>query len=123
MKVEISNGEIIDKLIILQIKLERVKDKTKLVNIKKEYNELVRAASSIISLSDSLVKALYDVNLDIWNMQERIHEFERRNELGEGFISILREVHLKNNERFELKKKINLRTSSNLIEEKSYKEY
>jgi hypothetical protein len=56
-------------------------------------------------------------------MQERIHEFERRKELGEGFISILREVHLKNNERFELKKKINLRTSSKLIEEKSYEKY
>ena len=59
MKIEVSNGEIIDKLTIIQIKLERIKDKAKLVNLKKEYDELIKASSSIISTSDPLYTRIY----------------------------------------------------------------
>ena len=123
MEIEVSNGEIIDKLTILQIKLERIKDNVKLTNLKKEYNELVSASSSILSTSDPLFNALYNVNCDLWDIENRIREFERKKDFGEDFISTAREVYFKNDKRSELKKKINIQTSSKLVEEKSYEKY
>ena len=65
MKIEVSNGEIIDKLTIIQIKLERIKDKAKLVNLRKEYDELIKDSSSILSIKDPLYIALYNVNCEL----------------------------------------------------------
>ena len=123
MKIDVSNGEIIDKLTIIQIKLERVKDKDKLVNLKKEYDELISISSSIISTADSLYKALYDVNCELWDIEDRIRDLERKKDFGDDFISTARAVYFKNDKRSELKREINIKTSSGLIEEKSYKKY
>jgi hypothetical protein len=123
MKIEVSNGEIIDKLTIIQIKLERIKEDTKLVNLHKEYNMLKKAASSIMSQDDPVYIALYQVNCDLWEIEDRIRDLERKKDFGNDFISTAREVYLKNDRRSELKREINLRTSSGLIEEKSYEKY
>ena len=123
MKIEVSNGEIIDKLTIIQIKLERIKDKSKLANLKKEYDELEHIASSIISTGDPLFKALYDVNCELWDIEDRIRDLERKKDFGEEFIATARSVYFKNDRRSEIKRDINLRTSSGLIEEKSYEKY
>jgi hypothetical protein len=123
MKIEVSNGEIIDKLTIIQIKLERIKEDTKLVNLHKEYNMLKKAASSIISQDDPVYIAIYQVNCDLWEIEDRIRDLERKKDFGSDFISTAREVYLKNDRRSELKREINLRTSSGLIEEKSYEKY
>ena len=123
MKIELSNGEIIDKLTILQIKLERIKDKGKLKNIRKEYDVLAETASSIMKTSDPLYKALYKINLELWDIEDHIRDLERRKNFGEDFITTARSVYFRNDERAELKKKINIRTSSGLIEEKSYEKY
>ncbi len=123
MKIEVSNGEIIDKLTIIQIKLERIKDKGKLINLKKEYTNLVEVSSSIISTTDPLYLALYQVNCELWDIEDRIRDFEREKDFGNDFISIAREVYIKNDKRSELKREINIRTSSGLIEEKSYEKY
>ena len=123
MKIELSNGEIIDKLTILQIKLERIKDVNKIKNIKKEYKELVNTASSIMTTSDPLYKALYEVNCELWDIEDHIRDLERRKDFGEDFISTARSVYIRNDKRAEIKREINIHTSSDLIEEKSYEEY
>ncbi len=123
MKIEVSNGEIIDKLTILMIKLERIKDVKKLVNIRKEYEVLKEAAGSIISLDDPLVKELYNVNSELWDIEDHIRELERRKDFGDDFINTARSVYYKNDRRAELKREINIKTSSGLIEEKSYEKY
>ncbi len=123
MNIEVSNGEIIDKLTIIQIKLERIKDKNKLKNLQKEYDVLQTAAASILSQSDPLYVSLYQVNYDLWNIEDRIRDFERRKDFGSEFIETARSVYIKNDKRSELKREINIRTSSGLIEEKSYEKY
>jgi hypothetical protein len=123
MKIEVSNGEIIDKLTIIQIKLERIKDKAKLVNLKKEYDELVKISSSIISTSDPLYIALYGVNCELWDIEDHIRDLERNKDFGNDFISTARAVYVKNDKRSELKREINIKTSSGFMEEKSYEKY
>ena len=123
MKIEVSNGKIIDKLTIIQIKLERISDKVKLANLQKEYNELIHASSSIIETSDPLYKSLYDVNCELWVIEDHIRDLERKKDFGSDFVSTARAVYIKNDKRSELKREINLKTSSGLIEEKSYEKY
>jgi hypothetical protein len=123
MKIEVSNGEIIDKLTILQIKLERIKDEVKLKNIRKEYDELAGLTSSIIGTSDRLYQALYNVNCELWDIEDHIRDLERKKDFGDEFIATARSVYIKNDFRAEIKREINNRTSSGLIEEKSYEKY
>ena len=123
MKIEVSNGEIIDKLTIIQIKLERITDKDKLKNLKKEFEELSTVTSSILSASDPLYKALYEVNCELWDIEDHIRDLERKKDFGKDFIETARSVYFKNDRRAELKREINIRTSSGLIEEKSYNKY
>lgn len=123
MKIEVSNGEIIDKLTIIRIKLERIKDKAKIINLQKEHDELSSASSSIISDTDPLYAALYEVNCELWDIEDRIRDLERKKDFGEEFISTARAVYFRNDRRSEIKREINIKTSSGLIEEKSYEKY
>jgi hypothetical protein len=123
MKIEVSNGEIIDKLTIIQIKLERIKDKTKLKNLQKEYDILYEDSSSIIRTSDPLYKSLYEVNCELWDIEDHIRDLERKKDFGDDFVSTARAVYFKNDKRSEIKREINIKTSSGLIEEKSYEKY
>lgn len=120
MKIEVSNGELIDKLIIVQIKLERINDEDKLVNLRKEFDILHQAAASIMGPSDPLYKDLYRINNELWEIEDRIRIKESMSSFDQEFIEIARSVYLKNDERFEIKRKINIQTSSQLTEEKSY---
>lgn len=123
MKIEVSNGEIIDKLTIIDIKLKRISDKQKLKNLQREYEVLSNAAKSIISTDDVLYKELYEINSALWDIEDTIRELERSKDFGSKFIETARSVYFKNDKRAELKKQINLRTGSNLVEEKSYEQY
>jgi hypothetical protein len=123
MKIEVSNGEIIDKLTIIQIKLERITDKAKQINLKKEYDELTGVSSAILSTSDPLYKSLYGVNCELWDIEDHIRDLERKKDFGDDFIATARAVYVKNDRRSELKREINIKTSSGLIEEKSYEKY
>jgi hypothetical protein len=123
MKIEVSNGEILDKLTIIQIKIERIKDKVKLVNLQKEYDELKRASVSILPVTDPLYNALYKVNCELWDIEDRIRDLEWKKDFGEEFVSTARAVYFKNDRRSEIKREINISTSSGLIEEKSYEKY
>ena len=123
MKIEVSNGEIIDKLTIIQIKLERIKDEAKLANLRKEYEALARVASSILSTDNPLYTELYTVNSELWDIEDRIRDLERNKKFGNDFIETARAVYYKNDLRSEIKRKINIKTSSGLTEEKSYEKY
>jgi predicted nuclease with TOPRIM domain len=123
MKIEVSNGEIIDKLTIIQIKLERMKDKSKVTNLRKEYEELKNATAFIFTMEDPLYKELYDVNCELWDIEDHIRDLERNKDFGEDFINTARSVYFKNDRRSEIKREINLKTASGFIEEKSYEKY
>jgi hypothetical protein len=123
MKIEVSNGEIIDKLTILQIKLERIKDEAKLINLGKEFSELSKVTETIMNPSDVLYKSLYKVNCELWDIEDHIRDLERRKDFGDDFIATARAVYIKNDKRSEIKRAINVKTSSGLIEEKSYEKY
>lgn len=123
MKIEVSNGEIIDKLTILQIKLERIKDEAKLKNLKKEYDELIQVTSAIIGTTDPLYRALYEINCELWDIEDHIRDLERNKDFGKDFIETARAVYFKNDKRSVIKRDINLKTSSGFIEEKSYEKY
>jgi hypothetical protein len=123
MKIEVSNGEIIDKLTIIQIKLERIKDESKLKNLRKEYGELKAATASILSTEDPLYKALYEINCELWDIEDHIRDLERSRDFGEDFIITARSVYFKNDRRSEVKREINIKTASGFIEEKSYEKY
>jgi len=123
MKIEVSNGEIIDKLTIIQIKLERIKDKSKLKNLRKEFDVLKAASESVLSMDDPLYKSLYNVNCELWNIEDHIRDLERNKDFGDDFIRTAREVYFINDRRSEIKREINIKTSSGLIEEKSYEKY
>lgn len=123
MKIEVSNGEIIDKLTIICIKMERIRDAAKLSNLKKEHDILAEASLAIMNKDNPLYVSLYKVNSDLWDIEDRIRGFERRNDFGKEFVAAAREVYRKNDLRSGIKREINLTTSSGLIEEKSYEKY
>lgn len=123
MKIEVSNGEIVDKLTIIEIKLERIKDEGKLVNLRREFDVLDSAAAKIISREDPLYKRLYDINSALWDIEDRIRDLEKRGDFGSDFIETARSVYFTNDERSEVKRLINKNTGSDLTEEKSYEKY
>jgi len=123
MKIEVSNGEIIDRLTIIQIKLERIKDESKLINLRREFDELIKVTSAIMKTSDPLYMALYQVNCELWDVEDHIRDHEKKKDFGTGFIETARAVYFNNDKRTAIKREINIRTSSGLIEEKSYEKY
>ena len=123
MKIEISNGEIVDKLTIIEIKLDRIADKSKLDNLEKEYAVLENAVKTIISKEDPLYLRLYEINCKLWDIEDRIRELEKAGDFGNEFIKTARSVYFTNDERSRVKKQINNKTGSDLVEEKSYEDY
>lgn len=122
MKVEVSNGEILDKLSILEIKLEKIKDENKLKNIQGEYNILKNTSKEIV-FDTNIYEKLLNVNNRLWNIEDKLREKERKKEFDTEFIELARSVYFTNDERADIKRKINIETKSKLIEEKSYKKY
>jgi len=123
MKIEVSNGEITDKLTIIEIKLERISDEAKLVNLRNEYKVLNEAVSQIIDKNDPLYKELYDINCELWDIEDHIRDLERNKDFGQDFVETARAVYFTNDKRSDVKRRINEKTGSNLIEEKSYEDY
>jgi hypothetical protein len=124
MKIEVSNGEIVDKISILKIKSEKIKDSIKVNNIMDELNSLLPILSEIgISLNDELFNKLYSVNLKLWDIEDKLRIMESKKEFDNTFIQLARSVYYTNDERFRIKTEINAKTSSKFIEEKSYEKY
>ncbi|MDD3050251.1 MAG: DUF6165 family protein [Candidatus Cloacimonetes bacterium] len=123
MLIEVSDGEIVDKLTIIEIKLMNIKDEAKLINIEREYEILNSAVKKIIDKNDPLYNELLTINQELWRIEDEIRECERSKDFGDKFISLARSVYFTNDRRSEIKKRINIKSGSNLIEEKSYQAY
>ena len=125
MKIEISNGEILDKISILEIKKARINSPEKLVNIEKEWMELWPLYEKLVTTDEVAWKyaELKSVNEQLWDIEDDIREWEDRYYFGDKFVELARLVYITNDRRAKIKKDINLLTGSELIEEKSYKQY
>ncbi len=127
IKVEISCGELIDKLTILSIKSEKIKDKEKLKNVQHEFKVLNEISQKLKSLNpdefDNFFKKLRKINLSLWDIEDEIRKFEKESNFGKDFIELARSVYITNDERFRTKNEINTFFSSGIVEEKDYEEY
>ena len=127
MKVEVSNGELLDKLTILELKLSNINDEKKLENVKKEHNELSPLAKLLFDKYENKLSSLYHelagINSQLWKIEDDIRECEKRKDFGDKFTKLARAVYFTNDKRSDVKKSINLLTDSGFIEEKSYEDY
>ena len=126
ISVPVSVGEVVDKVTILEIKSERISDKAKVANVKAELDALRPLVSGGVFDSDEVVEltnGLRAVNGELWDIEDNIRAEEAAGRFGERFIELARAVYVTNDRRAELKKKINLATGSQLVEEKSYEDY
>ena len=129
MKIEVSNGEILDKVSILEIKLERITDVQKLSNIQNEWDALQNAVKIITASANRKdkfhedVKALRATNEALWDVEDALRLKEKERDFGDAFVTLAREVYVLNDQRAALKSSINNLTGSNLREEKSYEGY
>jgi hypothetical protein len=123
MKIEVSVGEIVDKLSILDIKKRKITDTDKLVNIEKEYLYLHEIVFADLNIDMGDYNNLLTVNEELWNIEDDIRIKEKNQEFDDDFIRIARLVYVTNDIRFEIKNYINLKYNSNFREEKSYEKY
>ena len=124
--VEISPGELIDKLTILEIKSDRISDAAKLANVRRELESLRDCSARFLKPSAELAElrsSLHSVNERLWDVEDKLRECERRRDFGAGFIELARSVYRTNDERAALKRRINDLFGSMLLEEKSYARY
>jgi len=123
---EISAGELLDKISILEIKLDKIKDKNDLFEINKEYKVLKEVKYLNIKSTneiEQLFKEIKVVNLKLWNIEDKIRICEKNKDFGETFIDLARGVYLNNDKRAEIKSTINKRLGSNIKEIKQYVKY
>ena len=115
MRIEVSKGELIDKITILEIKVDRVRDEEKLRNIRHELDVLQK-----YEFETPHKKDLKQVNNTLWDLEDGIRKLEGMNDFGADFIDKARNIYKFNDERARIKKLINLEQGSDIVEEKSY---
>tara|TARA_B100000963_G_scaffold325204_1_gene311275 strand:+ start:516 stop:914 length:399 start_codon:yes stop_codon:yes gene_type:complete len=123
---EISVGELLDKISILEIKQKSIKDEQKIKIISKELESLNNNLKNDVNFTDE-IKLLYEdlkkINLKLWNIEDGKRDCERNGDFGEKFIQLARSVYIENDQRAKIKDKINKLTKSNISEVKSYDKY
>ena len=123
---EISAGELLDKISILEIKLERVKDAAGQKEIKKEYKILKEIQNSSIKMTNEtkdLFKAVKDINIVLWDVEDKLRIYEKNKDFGKEFIELARQVYFNNDSRAKVKNEINILLKSNFREIKQYINY
>ena len=122
---EISIGELLDKISILEIKNKNINDKLKLNHIKKEYKILLQIKNRIKlkKIINTYYKQLKRINVTLWNIENEIKKYEELKKFNKKFISLARKVYFTNDKRSQIKLKINKVMNSNIIEMKSYSKY
>jgi tetratricopeptide (TPR) repeat protein len=126
VRIEMAPGELIDKITILEIKRERIKDAAKLANVRTELDVLNRTRDGALPSSgelERLTAELRSVNEALWELEDRIRECEREGDFGDRFVELARSVYKNNDRRAALKRSINELLGSRLVEEKSYAPY
>ncbi len=124
--IEVSTGELIDRLTILEIRLERVDDPVKRANIVTEHDGVLAVYTAAIVPSDAidlLRVTLRRINARLWDIEDDLRDCERRGDFGTGFVDLARSVYRTNDQRSAVKREINRLTGSRLVEEKSYTAY
>jgi len=123
---EISVGELLDKISILEIKQKNIKDEQKIKIISKELESLNYSLKKDVHITDE-IKSLYEdlkkINIKLWNIEDGKRDCERNGNFGEKFIQLARSVYIENDQRAKIKNKINKISGSNISEVKSYDEY
>ena len=120
---EISAGELIDKITILEIKKDKISDKEKLANVEKELSSLNQTMKKFIRDEKKIIdfkKKLTDVNMKLWNVENAKRSAERKQDFGNEFINLARSVYKLNDERASIKLSINNILGSNIKEVKSH---
>ena len=123
---EISAGELLDKISILEIKLDKIKDKESLVEINKEYESLNKTKNSNLNLTEDLKKLinkLKEINMKLWRIEDEKRTCEKNKDFGKKFIDLSRNVYINNDKRAEIKSEINRLLGSNIKEVKKYASY
>ncbi len=123
---EISAGELLDKITILEIKLVKIKDKENLMEINKEYESLKETKNSNIKLTKNLEKLiiqLNEINLKLWDIEDKKRICEKNKDFGQAFVDLSRSVYLNNDKRANIKSEINKILGSNIREVKKYVNY
>ena len=123
---EISAGELLDKISILEIKLDKIKDKNSLEEINKEYKILKEVKNSNIKSTDKidlLTKEIKKVNLNLWEVEDKIRIYETKKDFGQEFVDLARRVYFNNDKRAKIKSEINEILGSNIKEIKQYSNY
>ena len=119
--------EILDKLNILYLKAAFISDKDKLVNIRKEIEELRPIGQDLFLKYGQELRNLYtqlcESNKELWKIEDDIRECERNKDFSATFVALARAVYLTNDRRSDYKKQINILTNSGIVEEKSYEDY
>ena len=123
MKIEVSIGEIVDKLSILKIKKNNIKDELKLANVIKEYDYLHDIVFNELKIEVNDFLNLIIINERLWDIEDKIRDKEKEKLFDNDFIELARSVYITNDKRAEFKKDINLKYGSLFVEEKSYQEY
>jgi prefoldin subunit 5 len=124
--IPMSPGEILDKITILQIKVERISDPAKVANVRTELEMLSKVWNDAVDVDaeiTALTAELKSINEALWEIEDDIRDEERGKRFGERFIELARAVYVTNDERANAKKKVNLHLNSNIVEEKSYQDY
>jgi len=126
IKVPISPGELIDKITILEIKAANISDAAKLANVKVELQLLQdtwRNSGYASSNIDAEWQRLREINKKLWDIEDAIRDKERERKFDQEFIELARSVYITNDERAAVKKQINTKLGSKIVEEKSYAKY
>jgi hypothetical protein len=126
IKVPVSPGELLDKVTILRIKSQRMTDPAKLKNVRIELAALEHTWRSSPHAQVDIaadIEALQNVNERLWVIEDDIRNQERAKDFGAEFVRLARAVYFENDERAAIKRRINLRLGSGIVEEKSYAEY
>ena len=124
--VEVSVGELLDKISILEIKKEKIKDSDKLIFINDEYLVLTKQLDENITLNDEIKKLseeLKAINAQLWDIEDNKRMCEKNSDFGENFIKLSRDVHFLNDDRAKIKLAINNKTGSKIKEIKQYTNY
>lgn len=123
MKIEVSIGEIVDKLSILQIKKNNITDQSKLENVLKEHKYLDEIVFEELKIERDDFYRLVLINERLWDIEDKIRDKERENIFDDEFVELARSVYFTNDKRAEIKKEINIKYGSLFVEEKSYQKY
>ena len=123
---EISAGELLDKISILEIKLDKIKDKESLIEINREYKSLKKTKNSNLALTkdlQNLIISLKKINMKLWIIEDEKRICEKNKDFGKTFVNLARNVYINNDKRAKIKSDINKLLGSNIKEVKKYVNY